>query len=262
MSVAPFHVLAKPIGPICNLDCTYCFYLEKETLYPQASKWAMASDVLESYIRQYIEQQQTNEISFAWQGGEPTLLGVEYFQQVVALEARYAKGKRIHNAFQTNGVLLDDIWGRFFAENDFLVGISIDGPRVLHDAYRVDKGGRSSFDHVMRGIETLQRNHVEFNTLTTVHRANAGSPLEVLSGDNKVSSSTSANPFILEGGSEFLKNEIILAALSRNHVDVKTPAKTRQDETLLSRMTLYYFSTGVPLPERSRQRRDAIYSHC
>ncbi|MHB1024000.1 MAG: anaerobic sulfatase-maturation protein [Acidobacteriaceae bacterium] len=179
MSIAPFHVLAKPIGPICNLDCKYCFYLEKETLYPQASKWAMPPDVLESYIRQYIEQQQTNEISFAWQGGEPTLLGVEYFQQVVALEAKYANGKRIHNAFQTNGVLLDDVWGRFLAENNFLVGISIDGPRELHDAYRVDKGGRSSFERVMRGIETLQRNRVEFNTLTTVHRANASSPLEV-----------------------------------------------------------------------------------
>src|SRR5260370_1273657 len=142
MSIAPIHVLAKPIGPICNLDCKYCFYLEKEALYPSTSQWAMPPEVLDSFIRQYIEQQDTDEINFAWQGGEPTLLGVEYFEQVVALEAKYANGKHIHNAFQTNGVLLDDRWGRFLRENQFLVGISIDGPRELHDAYRVDKGGQ------------------------------------------------------------------------------------------------------------------------
>lgn len=179
MSITPIHVLAKPIGPICNLDCKYCFYLEKEVLYPNTSKWAMPNDVLDSFIRQYIEQQNTEEIHFAWQGGEPTLLGVDYFEQVVALEKKYANGKRISNAFQTNGVLLDDRWGRFLAQNEFLVGISIDGPREMHDFYRVDKGGQPSFNRVMRGIETLKRNHVQFNTLTTVHRANSYYPLEV-----------------------------------------------------------------------------------
>ena len=179
MSATNFHVLAKPIGPICNLDCRYCFYLEKESLYPQVDKWAMQPEVLESYIRQYIEAHDTPVVNFAWQGGEPTLLGVDYFQRVVELEKKYANGKQIANAFQTNGVLLNDAWGEFFREFQFLIGISIDGPRELHDAYRVDKGGQPTFDRVMRGMETLNRHSVEFNTLTTVHRANADSPLEV-----------------------------------------------------------------------------------
>ena len=179
MNRESFQVMAKPIGPICNLDCKYCFYLEKEALYPQATKWAMADDVLENYIRQYIEAQQAPAITFAWQGGEPTLLGVDYFRKVVELQRRYAKGKRIENAFQTNGVLLNDEWAQFFREHGFLLGVSIDGPRELHDAYRVDKGDRPTFDRVMRGIEALKRNGVEFNTLTTVHRANSSRPEEV-----------------------------------------------------------------------------------
>ena len=179
MSRGNFHVLAKPIGPICNLDCKYCFYLEKESLYPQVSKWAMREEILDSYIRQYIEAHDTPVVHFAWQGGEPSLLGVEYFRRLVAMQKKYANGKRIQNAFQTNGVLLNDEWAALFKENDFLIGVSIDGPRELHDAYRVDKGGQPTFDRVMRGIETLKRNGVEFNTLTTVHRANADHPLEV-----------------------------------------------------------------------------------
>ncbi|MFZ0338913.1 MAG: anaerobic sulfatase-maturation protein [Terracidiphilus sp.] len=183
MSASNFHVLAKPIGPICNLDCKYCFYLEKELLYPQPDphidKWAMSDQVLESYIRQYIEAHDTPVVNFAWQGGEPTLLGVDYFRKLVQIQKKYANGKQIANAFQTNGVLLNDAWAECFLEYQFLIGISIDGPRELHDAYRVDKGGQPTFDRVMRGIETLRRNKVDFNTLTTVHRANADSPLEV-----------------------------------------------------------------------------------
>ena len=178
-TVNNFHVLAKPIGPICNLDCKYCFYLEKEAIYPQASKWAMPEEVLDTYIRQYIEAHDTPVVSFAWQGGEPTLLGVEYFRHLVEIQKKYANGKRIQNAFQTNGVLLNDDWAALFRANDFLIGISIDGPRELHDANRVDKGGQPTFDRVMRGIETLRRNDVAFNTLTTVHRDNADFPLEV-----------------------------------------------------------------------------------
>jgi uncharacterized protein len=177
--IRPFHILTKPIGPICNLDCKYCFYLEKEILYPDVGKWAMSPDVLESYIRQYIEGQDTDIISFAWQGGEPTLLGVDYFRKIVEIQARFANGKHIENAFQTNGVLLNDEWASFFAEHSFLIGISIDGPRELHDTYRVDKGGQPTFDRVMRGVDVLRRHKVEFNTLTTVHRANSRSPLEV-----------------------------------------------------------------------------------
>lgn len=179
MTQSSFHVLTKPIGPICNLDCKYCFYLEKEVLYPGESKWAMKDEVLASFIRQYIKAQPGTTIHFAWQGGEPTLLGVDYFRRVVALQKRFANGRTITNAFQTNGVLLNDEWGDFFKANDFLIGISIDGPEDLHDAYRVDKGGQPTFARVMRGIETLRRFEVEFNTLTTVHRANADHPLEV-----------------------------------------------------------------------------------
>ena len=179
MSSPSFHILAKPIGPICNLDCKYCFYLEKESLYPQASTWAMREDVLDSYIRQYIEAHSTPTVDFAWQGGEPTLLGVDYFRNLVQIQKKYANGKRIRNALQTNGVLLNDAWAALFKEHEFLIGVSIDGPRELHDAYRVDKGGQPTFDRVMRGIATLKRNGVEFNTLTTVHRANADHPLDV-----------------------------------------------------------------------------------
>ena len=179
MSIPNFHVLAKPIGPICNLDCKYCFYLEKESLYPNVAKWAMREEVLDAYIRQYIEAHDTPVVNFAWQGGEPTLLGVEYFRNLVLIQKKYANGKQIQNAFQTNGVLLDDAWGELFKERGFLIGISIDGPRALHDTYRVDKGGQPTFDKVMRGMETLKRHGVEFNTLTTVHRGNAGHPLDV-----------------------------------------------------------------------------------
>jgi len=177
-----FHIMTKPVGPICNLDCKYCFYLEKENLYParrDVTDWAMPDDVLESYIRQYIEAQGAPAVSFAWQGGEPTLLGVDYFRKVVGLQKKYAGGRRIENAFQTNGVLLDDEWGAFLAENKFLVGLSIDGPRELHDCYRVDKGGQPTFDRVMRGLEFLRKRGVEFNTLTVLHRINSRHPLKV-----------------------------------------------------------------------------------
>ncbi len=179
MPGAGFHILTKPVGPICNLDCKYCFYLEKEVLYPNVTKWAMPDDVLEAYVRQYIEAQPADKIQFAWQGGEPTLLGVDFFRKVVQLQARYANGKTIENALQTNGTLLDDAWAEFLSEHRWLIGISIDGPRELHDAYRVDKGGQPTFDRVLRGIDVLRRHQVAFNTLTTVHRANAQHPLEV-----------------------------------------------------------------------------------
>lgn len=175
----PFHILAKPIGPICNLNCRYCFYLEKEVLYPRTSTWAMNDDVLGEYIRQYIAHQTSDVIHFAWQGGEPTLLGVDFFERVVELEAKYAGGKQIENAIQTNGTLLDDDWGSFLHLHKFLVGISIDGPRNLHDFYRVDKGAQPTFDKVMRGVEVLKKHDVEFNTLTTVHAGNVKHPLEV-----------------------------------------------------------------------------------
>ncbi len=176
---AAFHVMAKPTGPICNLDCRYCFYLEKENLYGQKRDWAMPDSVLESYISQFITAQEAPTITFAWQGGEPTLLGVDFYRKVVTIQRKYANGKRIENAFQTNGVLLDDAWGEFLAENNFLIGISIDGPAELHDFYRVDKGGAPTFERVMRGLRYLKKHQVEFNALTVVNRQNSQHPLRV-----------------------------------------------------------------------------------
>jgi uncharacterized protein len=177
--IRAFHVMTKPIGPLCNLDCKYCFYLEKEKLFPSNENFKMTDEVLENYVRQYIEHQDVPEISFAWQGGEPTLLGVDFFRKVVALQKKYAGGKAISNALQTNGTLLDDGWGEFLAENRFLVGLSIDGPAKLHDAYRVDKKGGATYAKVIGGLRVLKKHKVEFNTLTVVNRVNSRKPLEV-----------------------------------------------------------------------------------
>ncbi|MGH7214925.1 MAG: anaerobic sulfatase maturase [Tepidisphaeraceae bacterium] len=171
--------MTKPIGAICNLDCKYCFYLEKEDLYPDTGSFRMSDEVLDAYVRQYIESQDVPEISFAWQGGEPTLMGVNFFRKVVDLQRRHAGGKRVVNALQTNGTLLDDEWGRFLHDNGFLIGLSVDGPRQVHDKYRVDKSGKGTFDGVMRGLDVLQKHEVEYNTLTVVSRANAHRPLDV-----------------------------------------------------------------------------------
>lgn len=171
--------MAKAIGPICNLDCKYCFYLEKEKLYPDNEKWKMSDERLEIFIRDYIAAQPTNEVNFAFQGGEPTLLGVDYFRKVVAFQKKHANGKKIYTAFQTNGTLLDDEWGEFLAKNNFLVGLSIDGPEALHNAYRVDKKGRNTYKEVMRGVGILKKHKVEFNTLTCVNAETVKHPIEI-----------------------------------------------------------------------------------
>lgn len=177
--MTPFHVMAKPSGARCNLDCKYCFYLEKEGLYPKGGL-RMSDEVLEAYIRgQIATQPEDGEVLFAWQGGEPTLMGIAFYEKAVAMQKRLGNGRRIANAFQTNGVLLDDAWGEFLGRERFLVGVSIDGPEDLHDLYRVDKGGRPTFDKVMRGIAVLQKHGVEFNTLTVVHRESARRPMDV-----------------------------------------------------------------------------------
>lgn len=174
-----FHVMTKPIGPLCNLDCSYCFYLEKEKLFPAGTNFKMTDEVLEEYIRQYIGGQDAPEVTFAWQGGEPTLLGANFFRRVVALQARHAGGKIIHNALQTNGTQLDDGWCEFFKENNFLIGLSIDGPARLHNAGRVDKKGRATYDAVLAGLRLLKKHGVEFNTLTVVSRKTVGHALDV-----------------------------------------------------------------------------------
>jgi uncharacterized protein len=174
-----FQVLAKPTGAICNLDCKYCFFLSKEMLYP-GSRFRMADELLEEYIRQYIEAQAVPEVTISWQGGEPTLMGVDFFRRSVEYVEKYRKpNMSIEYTIQTNGTTLDDEWGQFFHEHNFLIGLSIDGPPALHDAYRVDKGGQPTFDRVLRGLEFLKKHKVDFNILCTVHAANADYPVEV-----------------------------------------------------------------------------------
>jgi uncharacterized protein len=174
-----FHVLAKPTGPICNLDCEYCFFLSKEALYP-GDRFRMADDLLEAYIRQLIESQAGPEITIAWQGGEPTLMGVDFFRRSLALVERYRRPEQtVTHTIQTNGTLLTDEWCDLLSEHQFLVGISIDGPRQMHDAYRVDKRGQPTFDKVIRGLDLLKAHDVEFNVLCTVNAANQHHPLEV-----------------------------------------------------------------------------------
>ena len=172
-------MLAKPSGAICNLDCAYCFFLSKEELYP-GSSFRMDDTVLDAYISQLLAGHRSPEVTVSWQGGEPTLMGLDFFRRVVATVDRYRRpGQRVEHTIQTNGTLIDDEWAAFLAAHDFLVGISIDGPREVHDAYRVDKGGKPTFDRVIRGLDRLKAHQVRWNVLTTVHRANEDRGLEV-----------------------------------------------------------------------------------
>ncbi|MBI5118382.1 anaerobic sulfatase maturase [Candidatus Poribacteria bacterium] len=171
--------MAKPTGAVCNLGCQYCFFLKKENLYP-GSNFRMGDAVLESYIRQVIEACGEQSVTIAWQGGEPTLMGLDFFRKSIEYERKHLKsGVAIQNTIQTNGVLLDEEWLRFFHEHQFLVGLSLDGPRELHDAYRMDKTGRPVFDKVMRAVQVMHQHKVEFNILATVNAANADHSVEV-----------------------------------------------------------------------------------
>ncbi len=173
------HVLAKPTGSACNLNCSYCFYLKKELLYP-GSNFRMSDEVLENYIRQLIESHRSDKVTVAWQGGEPTLMGVDFYRRAIELQEKYRRpGMTFENTLQTNGTLLNDEWCEFFRENDFLIGISIDGPRELHDAHRMDRTGAATFDRVMKGLRLLQKHRVEYNVLVTINNVNANHPLEV-----------------------------------------------------------------------------------
>ena len=181
-SILPgFHLLAKPTGAACNLGCRYCFFLSKKSLYP-GSSFRMSDELLENYIRQYIEAQHSPLATISWQGGEPTLMGLDFFRRSIEYEKKYMSmhpHMLIQNTMQTNGTLLDDEWCQFFRENNFLIGLSLDGPRELHDAYRVDKSGGPTFDRVMNAARLLRRHKVDYNILTTVHAANGDHPLEV-----------------------------------------------------------------------------------
>jgi len=171
--------MAKPIGPICNLACKYCFYLEKQHLFPDNEKYRMTDETLEIFTKNYIETNPAQKITFAWQGGEPTLMGIDFFRKAVELQKQYSNGKKISNAFQTNGILLDDEWCEFFAENHFLIGISIDGPPQINDEFRVDNEGKQTTDIVVCSIEKMKKAGVTFNSLSCVNRLSGSKPIEV-----------------------------------------------------------------------------------
>jgi uncharacterized protein len=167
-----FNIMVKPAGPVCNLNCTYCYYLEKIRLFPGKNDFRLNGDILENFIRQYIEAQEVPVVTFTWQGGEPTLLGIDYFRKIIELQKKYSYGKTIENAFQTNGTRLNNDWCKFFADNNILVGISIDGEEHNHDHYRRTKAGGPTFKRAMKGVELLHKNNVDFNTLSCVNSYN------------------------------------------------------------------------------------------
>ena len=175
-----FNVMIKPAGSLCNLDCRYCYYLDKADIYGGVEP-RMSLQMLETCVREYIQANDVPEVTFNWHGGEPLVMGLDFYRKAVALEQKYAGDKTIRNTIQTNGTLIDQNWASFFRDNGFLVGISIDGPADLHDRYRRDKGGAPTFDKVLRGISLLYRNNVEFNTMTTVNKTSEGRGLEVYS---------------------------------------------------------------------------------
>jgi uncharacterized protein len=175
-----FHAMVKPIGTACNLKCTYCYYLYKSQLLGHQGNCMMSDEVLETHIRQYIESQTGEQVVFSWQGGEPTLLGLNFFRRIVELETKYRQpGQRIENDLQTNGTLLDEEWAIFLKRHNFLVGLSVDGPRAFHDRYRMTKGGEPTFDKVMVAAKLLKKHGVPFNALCVVNRENAQKPLDV-----------------------------------------------------------------------------------
>jgi uncharacterized protein len=174
-----FHLLVRPTGAACNLGCKYCFYLPKEKFYA-ASRFRMTDELLELYIKQLLESHSEPRVAVAWTGGEPTLMGLDFYRQAIACQEKYRRpGMTFENTMQTNGTQLDDAWCEFFKENNFLIGISIDGPRELHDIHRVDKAGQPTFDRVMRGLRLLQKHGVEYNVLVTVNRVTGDYPREI-----------------------------------------------------------------------------------
>lgn len=179
-SISGCHVMAKPTGFVCNIDCEYCFYLEKEMLYPDRNKnWKMSDETLELFIKQQIDAQDGSDVDIAWQGGEPTLMGVDFYKKIIAISEKYKGDKNVHHSIQTNGILLNDEWCKFLKQYNFLVGISIDGPAKFHDHYRKTRSGKPTHAKVMQAIECLKRHNIEFNTLSTVNNINVKHPEEV-----------------------------------------------------------------------------------
>ena len=206
----PLYVMLKPAGAHCNLACKYCYYLEKNKLYPTAQRHLMSDEILEQFTREYIEAQTMNQVLFTWHGGEPLLRSIDFYRKALSLQQKYAGGRRIDNVIQTNGTLLTDEWCEFFAQNHWLVGISIDGPQPYHDHYRLTAAGKPSWKKVMQGIKLLKKHGVEWNAMAVVNAYNANHPLEFYR-------------FFKENGCQFLQFTPIVERLTR-HEDGRTLA--------------------------------------
>lgn len=202
----PTYVMAKPIGSTCNLNCKYCYYLEKEKLYQNRKKLEMSDELLELFTKSYIEAQPGKEVLFTWHGGETTLRDISFYKKALQLQKKYGRGKQIDNVLQTNGTRLNDDWCKFFKDNNFLIGISIDGPEHCHDMYRRNKGGKPTFAQVMKGIELLQQHEVEFNTLSVINDYNVQFPLDVYR-------------FFKEIGSQYMQFSPIVERISESRAD-------------------------------------------
>lgn len=217
----PLYVMLKPAGSHCNLACKYCYYLEKNKLYPTAQRHLMSDEMLEQFTREYIEAQTMNQVLFTWHGGEPLLRSIDFYRKALSLQQKYAGGRRIDNVIQTNGTLLTDEWCEFFAQNHWLVGISIDGPQPDHDHYRLTAAGKPSWKKVMQGIKLLKKHGVEWNAMAVVNAYNANHPLEFYR-------------FFKENGCQFLQFTPIVERLTR-HEDGRTLASLAdKDEISLS----------------------------
>ena len=206
----PLYVMLKPAGAHCNLACKYCYYLEKNKLYPTAQRHLMSDEMLEQFTREYIEAQTMNQVLFTWHGGEPLLRSIDFYRKALSLQQKYAGGRRIDNVIQTNGTLLTDEWCEFFAQNHWLVGISIDGPQPYHDHYRLTAAGKPSWQKVMQGIKLLKKHGVEWNAMAVVNAYNVNHPLEFYR-------------FFKENGCQFLQFTPIVERLTR-HEDGRTLA--------------------------------------
>ena len=217
----PLYVMLKPAGAHCNLACKYCYYLEKNKLYPTAQRHLMSDEMLEQFTREYIEAQTMNQVLFTWHGGEPLLRSIDFYRKALSLQQKYAGGRRIDNVIQTNGTLLTDEWCEFFAQNHWLVGISIDGPQPYHDHYRLTAAGKPSWKKVMQGIKLLKKHGVEWNAMAVVNAYNVNHPLEFYR-------------FFKENGCQFLQFTPIVERLTR-HEDGRTLASLAdKDEISLS----------------------------
>lgn len=221
----PLYVMLKPAGAHCNLACKYCYYLEKNKLYPTAQRHLMSDEMLEQFTREYIEAQTMNQVLFTWHGGEPLLRSIDFYRKALSLQQKYAGGRRIDNVIQTNGTLLTDEWCEFFAQNHWLVGISIDGPQPDHDHYRLTAAGKPSWKKVMQGIKLLKKHGVEWNAMAVVNAYNANHPLEFYR-------------FFKENGCQFLQFTPIVERLTR-HEDGRTQASLAdKDEISLSKASV------------------------